>query len=129
MSCAIEILSFQNFYEVLKTCSAGRKDFFDTMSMAEARSRASAMLIFTAEPAACPVDRDGSPLLIGYGFILRSSSTMIRWRLYRCIITNSRSYPADKTEVTMNTGYAPNRSPAAMGRKLSSAIVSWTSSA
>ena len=31
MSCAIEILSFQNFYEVLKTCSAGRKDFFDTL--------------------------------------------------------------------------------------------------
>ena len=29
--CAIEILSFQNFYEVLKTCSAGRKDFFDTL--------------------------------------------------------------------------------------------------
>jgi len=31
VSCAIEILSFQNFYEVLKTCSAGRKDFFDTL--------------------------------------------------------------------------------------------------
>ena len=31
MSCAIEILSFQNFYKVLKTCSAGRKDFFDTL--------------------------------------------------------------------------------------------------
>ena len=30
-SCAIEILSFQNFYKVLKTCSAGRKDFFDTL--------------------------------------------------------------------------------------------------
>ena len=30
--CAIEILSFQNFYKVLKTCSAGRKDFFDTLS-------------------------------------------------------------------------------------------------
>ena len=30
--CAIEILSFQNFYEVLKTCSAGRKDFFDTLN-------------------------------------------------------------------------------------------------
>ena len=29
--CAIEILSFQNFYKVLKTCSAGRKDFFDTL--------------------------------------------------------------------------------------------------
>ncbi|MCI7280841.1 hypothetical protein, partial [Dysosmobacter sp.] len=29
---AIKILSFQNFYEVLKTCSAGRKDFFDTLS-------------------------------------------------------------------------------------------------
>ena len=28
----IEILSFQNFYKVLKTCSAGRKDFFDTLS-------------------------------------------------------------------------------------------------
>ena len=29
--CAIEILSFQNFYKVLKTCSARRKDFFDTL--------------------------------------------------------------------------------------------------
>ena len=40
-----------------------------TKSMAEARDRASAMLIFTAEPAACPVNRDGGPLLIGHGFI------------------------------------------------------------
>ncbi len=32
MSCAIEILSFQNFYKVLKTGSAGRKDFFDTLT-------------------------------------------------------------------------------------------------
>ena len=31
VSCAIEILSFQNFYKVLKTGSAGRKDFFDTL--------------------------------------------------------------------------------------------------
>ena len=30
VSCAIKILSFQNFYKVLKTCSAGRKGFFDT---------------------------------------------------------------------------------------------------
>ena len=30
--CAIEIISFQNFYKVLKICSAGRKDFFDTLS-------------------------------------------------------------------------------------------------
>jgi hypothetical protein len=29
---AIKILSFQNFYEVLKTCSAGQKDFFDTLN-------------------------------------------------------------------------------------------------
>ena len=36
MSCAIEILSFQNFYKVLKTCSAGRKDFFDTLKPPEA---------------------------------------------------------------------------------------------
>ena len=27
----IEILSFQNFIKVLKTCSAGRKDFFGTL--------------------------------------------------------------------------------------------------
>ena len=27
----IKILSFQNFYEVLKICSAGRKGFFDTL--------------------------------------------------------------------------------------------------
>ena len=33
MSRAIKILSFQNFYEVLKTCSAGRKDFFDTLEV------------------------------------------------------------------------------------------------
>ena len=33
MSRAIKILSFQNFYEVLKTCSAGRKDFFDTLKV------------------------------------------------------------------------------------------------
>ena len=32
VSCAIEILSFQNFYKVLKTCSAGRKDFFNTLN-------------------------------------------------------------------------------------------------
>ena len=31
VSRAIEILSFQNFYNVLKTCSAGRKNFFDTL--------------------------------------------------------------------------------------------------
>ena len=31
VSYAIEILSFQNFYKVLKTCSAGQKDFFDTL--------------------------------------------------------------------------------------------------
>ena len=31
VSRAIKILSFQNFYEVLKTCSAGRKGFFDTL--------------------------------------------------------------------------------------------------
>ena len=33
VSRAIKILSFQNFYEVLKTCSAGRKDFFDTLEV------------------------------------------------------------------------------------------------
>ena len=41
VSCAIEIPSFQNFYEVLKTCSAGRKDFFDTLSPAVSRRGAS----------------------------------------------------------------------------------------
>ena len=30
--CTIEILSFQNFHKVLKTCSACRKVFFDTLS-------------------------------------------------------------------------------------------------
>jgi hypothetical protein len=34
VSRAIKILSFQNFYEVLKTCSAGRKGFFDTLKRA-----------------------------------------------------------------------------------------------
>ena len=34
---AIKILSFQNFYEVLKTCSEGRKDFFDTLEPAAKR--------------------------------------------------------------------------------------------
>ena len=38
-SCAIEILSFQNFYEVLKTCSAGRKDFFNTLTGRNAKKR------------------------------------------------------------------------------------------
>ena len=32
MSCAIEIKSFQNFSEVLKTCSACRKSLFDKLS-------------------------------------------------------------------------------------------------
>ena len=32
VSCAIEIISFQNFYKVLKTCSAGRKSFFAPLS-------------------------------------------------------------------------------------------------
>ena len=40
MSRAIEILSFQNFYNVLKTCSAGRKNFFDTLSGAADRGSA-----------------------------------------------------------------------------------------
>ena len=31
MSRTIKILSFQNIYKVLKTCSACRKDFFDTL--------------------------------------------------------------------------------------------------
>ena len=31
VSCVIKIISFQNFYKVLKTGSAGRKDFFDTL--------------------------------------------------------------------------------------------------
>ena len=31
MSRTIEIKYFQNFIKVLKTCSAGRKDFFDTL--------------------------------------------------------------------------------------------------
>ena len=39
VSCAIEILSFQNFYKVLKTGSAGRKDFFDTLK-GDARHKA-----------------------------------------------------------------------------------------
>ena len=30
--CIIEILSFQNFHKVLKTCSACRKNFFDMLS-------------------------------------------------------------------------------------------------
>ena len=30
--CAIKINSFQNFKKSLKTCSAGRKDFFDTLA-------------------------------------------------------------------------------------------------
>ena len=39
VSCAIKILSFQNFYEVLKTCSAGRKEFFDTLKREPKGSR------------------------------------------------------------------------------------------
>ena len=33
MSCTIEILSFQNFYKVLKTGSAGRKHIFDKLKV------------------------------------------------------------------------------------------------
>jgi hypothetical protein len=32
-----QIICFQNFYKVLKTCSAGRKDFFDTLEKAPAK--------------------------------------------------------------------------------------------
>ena len=39
VSRAIKILSFQNFYEVLKTYSAGRKYFFDTLSQRRLRRR------------------------------------------------------------------------------------------
>ena len=60
---------------------------------------------------------------------VRRTSFMILRRLYRCITTNSASHPAASTDVTINTGYAPNRPPAAMGRKLSTMIVSCTSSA
>ena len=37
--CTIEILSFQNFYKVLKACSACRKNFFDTLSGPETPGR------------------------------------------------------------------------------------------
>ncbi|WP_302663066.1 hypothetical protein, partial [uncultured Dysosmobacter sp.] len=47
VSCAIEILSFQNFYKVLKTCSAGRKDFFDTLTPTCVSTQAGAL--FSAE--------------------------------------------------------------------------------
>ena len=38
MSRTIEILSFQNIYKVLKTCSACRKDFFDTLKSDDEKS-------------------------------------------------------------------------------------------
>ena len=31
-TCTIKINSFQNFFKVLKTCLAGRKDFFGTLT-------------------------------------------------------------------------------------------------
>lgn len=31
VSCAIRINNFQNFFKVVEICSAGRKDFFDTL--------------------------------------------------------------------------------------------------
>ena len=34
MSCAFETISFQNLFQVLKTCTAGRKYFFDTLQTA-----------------------------------------------------------------------------------------------
>ena len=53
----------------------------------------------------------------------------MRCRLQRCITTNSISNSAANMDVTINTEYTPNQAPAAMGRKLSTAMVSWTSSA
>ena len=44
VSCAIEILSFQNFYKVLKTGSAGRKDFFDTLSRGRTHKRPASVI-------------------------------------------------------------------------------------
>ena len=63
VSCAIEILSFQNFIKVLKTNSAGRKDFFDTLSPAGDRRGASsrydlgqaAAVTVTVGPSAPPM--------------------------------------------------------------------------
>ena len=57
------------------------------------------------------------------------SSFATRCLLYLCTITNSMSYPAARTEVTIKAGYAPKRIPPMIGRKLSRAIVSCTSSA
>ena len=44
VSCAIEILSFQNFYKVLKTGSAGRKDFFDTLTRGRTHKRPASVM-------------------------------------------------------------------------------------
>ena len=44
VSCAIEIISFQNSSEVLKTCSACRKDFFDKLSPGPAAAGALRMI-------------------------------------------------------------------------------------
>ena len=44
VSCAIEILSFQNFYKVLKTGSAGRKDFFDTLTRGRTHKRPASVI-------------------------------------------------------------------------------------
>ena len=63
VSCAIEIFSFQNFIKVLKTNSAGRKDFFDTLSPAVSRRGSSlrydlgqaAAVTITVGPSAPPM--------------------------------------------------------------------------
>ena len=48
---------------------------------------------------------------------------MILCRLYRCIITKTKSIPADTMEVIMKTGYAPNFIPAKTGKKLNTSYV------
>ena len=62
-----------------------------------------------------------SPGIITYNWKL--TIFMILCRLYRCIITKTKSIPADTMEVIMKTGYAPNFIPAKTGKKLNTSYV------
>ena len=62
VSCAIEILSFQNFYKVLKTGSAGRKDFFDTL---KARSSERAFPFYSSSRNRAALSMAAAAFLMG----------------------------------------------------------------
>ena len=109
VSCAIEIISFQNFYKVLKTCSAGRKSFFAPLSGQQLMLLAGKTLYFFAV------------LLTGSG----SHTTPLRLKFFKsphvafCTVrtiwavilhgapSNRRIFP-DKLAVTLESSFFKN---------------------